>query len=335
MLLALAREDAAVLVHERDVLPRRAAHRALNRAHLLHDVRVVVRVARFECLPQPRPGHGAHAHVAPPVHPVHRAPGEQRGVRLGARGPLGVRRVHAERDVQPRPHARGEELERAQHRALRHHLLLERSEHLLQLGVREQAGNLAAGEQRVHRLQNAGRHELVVLQVQKRLFVLQANLREHAFQIRAERAVVVARGHPRREKRRVMRVRHQRRSGPASDARVTRQEQVPAGLTQDAVEARDAVQNLGEEQNVQLFHLALVRDELGLDVLLKRVRGHRAHDALVILTGAGPRGEHHVRGARRVDAPVFAEHVAEDGVEPRTRLGAHQPVSERARGFVP
>ena len=77
--------------------------------------------------------------------------------------------------------ARGEELERAQHRALRHHLLLERSEHLLQLGVREQAGNLAAGEQRVHRLQNAGRHELVVLQVQKRLFVLQANLREHAF----------------------------------------------------------------------------------------------------------------------------------------------------------
>ena len=115
--------------------------------------------------------------------------------RLGARGPLGVRRVHAERDVQSRPHARGEELERAQHRALRHHLLLERPEHLLQLGVREQAGNLAAGEQRVHRLQNAGRHELMVLQVQKRLFALEANLREHAFQIRAERAVVVARGH--------------------------------------------------------------------------------------------------------------------------------------------
>mmetsp|Transcript_8281 Transcript_8281/g.35124 ORF Transcript_8281/g.35124 Transcript_8281/m.35124 type:complete len:228 (-) Transcript_8281:4608-5291(-) len=175
----------------------------------------------------------------------------------------------------------------------------------------------------------------MVLQVQKRLFALEANLREHAFEIRAERAVVVAQGHLRREKLHVVRVRHQRGGGPASDARRARQKQVSAGLTQDAVEARDAVQNLGEEQNVQLLHLALVRDELGLDVLLKRVCGHGAHHALVVLAGAGPRGEHHVRGARRVDAPVLAEDVAEDGVELRTCLGANQSVSEHARGFVP
>ena len=70
-------------------------------------------------------------------------------------------------------------------------MVLKGTEDLIELELAEQAGDLTARQQRVDRLQDRRRDQLVVFDEEERLLVLHGNLGQDSFQVNLERALVV------------------------------------------------------------------------------------------------------------------------------------------------
>ena len=70
-------------------------------------------------------------------------------------------------------------------------MVLKGTEDLIELELAEQAGDLTARQQRVDRLQDRRRDQLVVFDEEERLLVLHSNLGQDSFQVNLERALVV------------------------------------------------------------------------------------------------------------------------------------------------
>ena len=115
---------------------------------------------------------------------------------------------------------------------------------------------------------------------------------------------------------------------------------MPAGLAQHAVEPSHAVQHFGEEDDVQILNLALVREQAGSRVFREAIRGHGrhrrgdAHGVFAFIEGDSPGRVHVAGGPEPVLAPVLSEDVGDERIEFIHGVGAHEPVPERPPSLV-
>mmetsp|Transcript_10834 Transcript_10834/g.24567 ORF Transcript_10834/g.24567 Transcript_10834/m.24567 type:complete len:634 (+) Transcript_10834:4457-6358(+) len=220
--------------------------------------------------------------------------------------------------------------------ALRAEFFLEWREQRVELVGREHPGDLARRQQGVDALQERRVAELEVLQHQRRRLSLHAREHHGALQI-GEKVLhcVVATDFGRRYLH-PMHVAGQGRTRASADTAATNQEQAAAGLGQHALHARNPLQNLREEKNVEVFALAGVLCQglghAGAPVGHRQL-AQRPRHARQGLCGSGRKGGVHVV-ALRVELPLQAEDGVDRRVKPRHGVGAHEPISEHALRLI-
>ena len=180
----------------------------------------------------------------------------------------------------------------------------------------------------------------MVLEQQHARGALHSHLWQHRLELRLEALEGVVTPCHRCEHLEPVHVAHEGEGGAPAHAARAHEEQVAARLREHAAHPGDGVEGLGEEDEAELLHLALVllqallHDllEVGRWRLLERERpvGHRAR---AVGEAAEERREDRLAALLDGEVKVLPQRRGDDRVEARGRAAIDEPVAQHARAL--
>mmetsp|Transcript_3550 Transcript_3550/g.11018 ORF Transcript_3550/g.11018 Transcript_3550/m.11018 type:complete len:941 (+) Transcript_3550:3836-6658(+) len=338
---AIGRVHGAVHVHQRAEHGVAVRHRcALARAIQLHAGQLREEVGRTilgavqVTVARELLRHLVERLRAPLAEPVDHTAVEERRRGGGAVVKVRAGRVHGEHDVQVATHVLREPAEellvRVQHQAGLEHRVLDRVHQIVVVVALEEAGHVAAGQQRVHALQEAAVQHVALVKDEADLLAGAAGTLHHQAEIAVKVLGRVAVVHLDGEDTHAVHPGDEARQHRLAAAAHADQQRVALRLPQHSVDAQDVVEHLVEEhqRHVQLL---LVEDaQLGLHLAAQLLAIH-TH---VVLTGPGGEEDRALRGLRPGRREVARHTGVQRAIGPLALVRRHQSVLEETQALV-